>query len=645
MCSMKSLSTFFVFLLFFIGFSQEKKIKEANAAYEKLGYMNAVSIYIEVDKNGYGSPDIYKKIADSYYFNANYVEANIWYEKLIKSTEEVDYEYYYRYSQTLKTVPDIEKSNYYYALFSRMKKADSRAKQFEAQSNYLSQIKTDSERFTISYLDINSSFSDYGVFESKEGILFTSTRADGNSKIDTWTQQPFSGLFNSKLELSSFFKNPEPFLENKIFNSNESTAILTQDGLTLYFTRNNFKKRQQRKNAKDEVSLKIYSARFKNGQWTDVVELPFNSDHYNCAHPALSADEKTLYFTSNMPGTFGQSDLYRVAILDQGKFGTPENLGSTINTEGRETFPFLSAEGELYFASDGHLGLGGLDVFVSKRNDDASFSKPVNLGNPINTAFDDFAYVLNSETRVGYFSSNRPGGKGSDDIFKFIEDKSLIEEKGKVFSGKLEDALFGSPIANAVVTLFDDDKKLIDKTTTNANGEFFLNNNYSDNGWYVRYEQDLYATKEDYFGSTLFCDSDESIVMSPKNTKLQEGVDLAKFFSIQNIYFDLDRWEINEKAEKQIAILLYVMQENPTIKLEIRSHTDSRASADYNLELSNKRALAALNWLVKKGIDVNRITSKGLGEKEPINHCIDGVKCTEEAHQMNRRIEFIVGIY
>ncbi|MCD8529505.1 MAG: hypothetical protein LRY25_01730 [Flavobacterium sp.] len=148
-------------------------------------------------------------------------------------------------------------------------------------------------------------------------------------------------MFSSELAPSNSFKNPEPFLENKIFNSNESTAILTQDGLTLYFTRNNFKKRQQKKNAKDEVLLKIYSARFKNGQWTDVVELPFNSDHYNCAHPALSADEKTLYFTSNMPGTMGQSDLYRVDILENGTFGTPENLGSTINTEGRETFPFF----------------------------------------------------------------------------------------------------------------------------------------------------------------------------------------------------------------------------------------------------------------------------------------------------------------
>ena len=642
---MKSISTLLVLLLFFNGFSQEKKIKEANATYDKLGYMNAVSIYIEVDKNGYGSPDIYKKIADSYYFNANYAEANVWYEKLIKSTEDVDYEYYYRYSQTLKTVPDLEKSNYYYALFSRMKKADSRAQQFEAQSNYLSQITSDSERYTISHLDVNSSFSDYGVFESKEGILFTSTRADSDSKIDTWTQQPFSRLFSSELALSNSFKNPEPFLENKIFNSNESTAILTQDGLTLYFTRNNFKKRQQKKNAKDEVSLKIYSARFKNGQWTDVVELPFNSDHYNCAHPALSADEKTLYFTSNMPGTMGQSDLYRVAILENGTFGTPENLGSTINTEGRETFPFLSAEGELYFASDGHLGLGGLDVFVSKRNDDASFSKPVNLGNPINTAYDDFAYVLNSETRVGYFSSNRPGGKGSDDIYRFLEKKTIYSDKKQVYTGKLQDALFGTPIANAVVSLFDDAKQMIDKTTTNANGEFALNNNYTSSGWYLTYEHATYETKEVYLKTALFSTISAPIALLPKEVQLKQGVDLAKFFTIQNIYFDLDQWEITPKAEKQIAILLHVLQQNPELKLEIKSHTDSRATAAYNLELSNKRALATRNWLVSKGIAANRITSKGLGENEPINHCVDGVSCTEEEHQMNRRSEFIVGTH
>lgn len=638
---MKNTYTLSVLLLFLIGFSQDKKIKEANEAYEKLGYMNAVSIYVQVDKNGYGSPDIYKKIADSYYFNANYIEANLWYEKLIKSTESVESEYYYRYSQTLKTVPDIEKSNYYFALFSRLKQADSRGQQFEDNSNYLELLSKNNERYTISNLDVNSSFSDYGVFESKEGILFTSTRTHNHLKVDSWTNQPFSGLYASKFEKPNSFSNPEAFLKNSVFSANESTAIITKDGLTLYFTKNNFKKKKSKKNTKDEVSLKIYRAKFQNGHWTDVSELPFNSDNYNCAHPVLSSDEKTLYFSSNMPGTFGQSDLYRVAVLDNETFGLPENLGNTINTEGRETFPYLSATDELYFASDGHLGLGGLDIFISKINADGTFSKPVNLGNPINTAFDDFSYVINSQTQIGYFSSNRPGGKGSDDIYKFIEGKSLIEENEKVFSGKLEDALFGFPIANAIVTLFDDTKKMVDKTTTNSNGEFFLNNNYSNNGWYVRYEQNLYETKEDYFKTKLFSNS-TPIALLPKEIKLQEGIDLAKFFSIQNIYFDLDQWKINEKAEKQIAILLYVMQKNPNIKLEIKSHTDSRASVSYNLELSEKRALATLNWLVEKGISTKRITSKGLGELEPVNHCVDGVKCSDEEHQMNRRSEFIV---
>lgn len=374
------------------------------------------------------------------------------------------------------------------------------------------------------------------------------------------------------------------------------------------------------------------------------MELPFNSDNYNCAHPALSLDEKTLYFSSNMAGTLGQSDFYRVAILADGTFGTPENLGSTINTEGRETFPFLSADGELYFASDGHLGLGGLDVYVSKKNEDASFSKPINLGNPINTAYDDFAYVLNSETRVGYFSSNRPGGKGSDDLYTFLENKSVYGQ-ASVFSGTLQDALFGTPIANAVVSLFDDSKKRVDKTTTNANGEFVFNNNYTALGWYLTYEHDSYETKEDYIKSQLISNKNTSIVLLPNEIQLKKSVDLAKFFSIQNIYFDLDDSKINAKAEKQIAILLHVLQQYPELKLEIKSHTDSRASADYNLELSNKRALATLNWLLAKGIHVSRITSKGLGEKEPINHCVDGVSCSDAEHQMNRRSEFIVGTH
>jgi hypothetical protein len=163
-----------------------------------------------------------------------------------------------------------------------------------------------------------------------------------------------------------------------------------------------------------------------------------------------------------MPGTMGQSDLFRVAILGNGSFGVPENLGPEINTEGRETFPYLSVDNELYFASDGHLGLGGLDIFVSKINHDDSFSKPFNIGHPINTAFDDFSYVVNNKTHVGYFSSNRLGGKGSDDIYKFIEKKSLFEETEKLYVGKIVDALFGKPIENVIVTFLSDDGYVID---------------------------------------------------------------------------------------------------------------------------------------------------------------------------------------
>jgi outer membrane protein OmpA-like peptidoglycan-associated protein len=186
---------------------------------------------------------------------------------------------------------------------------------------------------------------------------------------------------------------------------------------------------------------------------------------------------------------------------------------------------------------------------------------------------------------------------------------------------------------------------MIDKTTTNINGEFILNNNYTTSGWYLTFEHSTYETKEVYLKTVLFNNLSAPISLLPKEVQLNQGVDLAKFFSIQNIYFDLDQWEINPKAEKQIAILLHVLQQNPELKLEIKSHTDSRANAAYNLELSNKRAFATLNWLVSKGIDVNRISSKGLGENEPINHCVDGIKCSEEEHKKNRRSEFLVKKY
>lgn len=622
--------------------SQEKKIQEANSEYDKLGYMNAVSIFIEVDKNGYGSPDIYKKIADSYYFNGNYIEANKWYEKLINNPEVVEYEYYYRYAQTLKVVPNLELSNYYLALFSKLKDADSRSKQFEDNTNYLNQISKDNGRYEVTSLQVNSKYSDFGVFQFQDQIVFTSSRPNDRPRIDSWTNQPFSSLYVCDVNKLDAKVNPELFFNNNLLFNNESTAVITKDGKTLFFTRNNFKKGKNKKNSKDEVSLKIYKASLINGEWTNIKELSFNSDDYNCAHPALSPDEKTLYFSSNMPGTFGQSDLYKVTLLEDGKFTKPENLGNQINTEGRETFPYLSSENEFYFASDGHLGLGGLDVFISKINNDNTYSKPFNLGNPINSAFDDFSYTIDSKTKIGYFSSNRPNGSGSDDIYKIFEKKSLSEETEKLFVGKVVDALLGTPIENVVVTLLDDAKTIIDKTTTNYSGDFFFKNNYKNNGWYVMYDHESFETKEDYFRNKLQSNNNVVTSLLPKEVKLQDGLDLAKFFSIQNIYFDLDKAEINEKAEKQIAILLYVLQQNPEIKIEIRSHTDSRASAAYNMELSDKRAFATFNWLVGKGINSSRISYKGYGETKLVNDCTDGVPCSEEEHQMNRRSEFIV---
>lgn len=639
---MKKIIPIVAFFLFFFSFSQERKIKEANSAYEKLGYMNAVSIFIEVDKNGYGSPDIYKKIADSYYFNGNYIEANTWYEKLIKGTDKVDYEYYYRYAQTLKTVPDIELSNYYLGLFSKLKEADSRSKQFEDNTEYLIQIGKDNGRYEVTHLDLNSKYSDFGVFEYQDKIIFTSSRPNEYAKIDSWTNQPFSSLYVAPNNSAKKTPKAELFFNSKLSSNNESTAVITKDGKTLFFTRNNFENKKNKKNSKDEVSLKIYSAKLINGEWSNIIQLPFNSDDFNCAHPALSVDEKFLYFSSNMPGSFGQSDLYKVELMEDGQYGLPQNLGNQINTEGRETFPFLSANNELYFASDGHLGLGGLDIFVSKINSDDSFSKPFNIGNPVNSPFDDFSYVINPDSKIGYFSSNRPKGKGSDDIYKFYEKKTLAEETEKLFVGKVVDALFGTPIENVVVTLFDDAKIIIDKTTTNQDGEFFFRNNYTNNGWYVMYNHDIYEAKEDYYRNKLQSNTNVQTLLLPKEVELRDGLDLAKFFSIQNIYFDLDKYEITENAEKQIAILLYVMQQNPNMKIEIKSHTDSRASKSYNMKLSKNRALATYNWLVNKGIDPSRITAKGYGESMLVNNCSDGVPCSEEEHQMNRRSEFIV---
>lgn len=424
---------------------------------------------------------------------------------------------------------------------------------------------------------------------------------------------------------------------------NESTAIFTKDGKTVYFTSNNLLEGKMIRNENNEILLKIFSATLNDkGEWDNVQELPFNSDTYNCAHPALSLDEKVLYFASNMPGSLGESDLFKVDILGNNQFSTPKNLGSKINTAGRETFPFVSLKNELYFASNGHLGFGGMDVFGTKIKGDNSYSKVYNLGKPLNTNQDDFAYVINSETALGYVSSNRNGGKGLDDIYKFSETKKLPFDCEHVLSGNVMDIESKKIIPNENIVLLDKDLQVIKSGKTDSSGAFSFNVN-CDTQYYIR------ATAEKYISNEIPVETPyesgvtkTNIELKKRFVKIEENLDLAKVYGIENIYFGFDKYNITRVAEEKLIVLLSVLEQYPQIKINIGSHTDSRGNKDYNLNLSDKRAQSTMQYLISKGISPDRLSARGYGENQPVNHCTDGVRCSEEEHQKNRRSEFVI---
>ena len=630
---MKAIYSILLVGLMFTGFAQTSKLNSADKKYEKYSYIDAIEIYEKVAENGHKSADLFKKLGNSYYFNGELDKSAKWYKELFALNESVEPEYYFRYAQSLKSIEDYENANKYLDLFNK-NTTDSRGKEFAKNKNYLVDIEENSGKYTLEKTDINSEYMDYGASYFGNQIVFTSSRTEGAiySKVHDWTNQNFTDLYVSSLDENNEIGTPENF--SKIINTkfNESSPVFTKDGKTMYFTRNNYLKKKGKSDDKT-TWIKIYKATFSDNEWGNITELPFNNDDYSVGHPSLSTDEKTLYFSSDMPGGYGGADIYKVSINGNNSYGNPENLGPTINTEGRESFPFISHDNILYFASDGHLGLGGLDVFESKWVDN-KFSKPENLAKPINSPKDDFSFIV-SDKNSGFLSSNRDGGAGFDDIYAF----TVCNQK---ITGLITDLDTKELLPNSKVTLFDEDMNQLEETTSDENANYAFNIDCNKK-YYVRASKDEYETSEKSFVPKKITGITELNIELERNVfPIEEGTDLAKIFKISIIYFDLDKSNIRIDAAKDLQKIIEVMKEYPKMQVSIRSHTDSRQTHKYNEALSDRRAKSTLEYMVLNGIDRKLLTAKGFGETELVNKCADGVECSEAEHQQNRRSEFIV---
>jgi outer membrane protein OmpA-like peptidoglycan-associated protein/tetratricopeptide (TPR) repeat protein len=621
------------------GYSQKVKLASADKNYESFAFVDAITTYETVALNGYKDEMMFQKLGNACYFNANLEKAAKWYAELFKMNKNQESEYYYRYAQALKSIGDYKKADKMLEQFNSKSGNELRAKLFENHKNYLEEIKSNSGRYTIVNAGINSQYSDYGSSLLGNKLIFASARDTGNvsKRLFSWTNQSFTNLYRSDLKADGTLTDPKYFGNGINSKFHESTPVFTKDGKTMYFTRNNYLDGKTGKDNQKVILLKLYKATLEGGLWNNVSELPFDSNQYSTAHPALSPDEKTLYFASDMPGSLGQSDIYKVSITDIG-YGVPENLGPEINTEGRESFPFISEENELYFASDGRPGLGGLDIFQVSINSNDSFKDVQNIGAPVNSSQDDFAFMID-KSRKGFFTSNRSGGQGFDDVYKFIEINKLQLER--LLSGFVTDKETGLVLPNAKISLFDSKFKFITECLTDDNGQYVFDVEKG-RSYYVRSEKQFYETKESNVTIEKANKTNFPIVLEKIIKPIIVGTDLAKTVNIPNIYFDLDKFSIRDDAALELEKIVAIMKQFPNMRVDVRSHTDSRSSAKHNAILSEQRAKATMNWLVKKGIERARLTSKGFGESRLINNCSDGVECTEAQHQVNRRSEFIV---
>jgi len=637
----KLLYTLIIILTFsFTGNSQEREIASGTKQFNKYAFVDSQKIFLKVAEAGYESSELFSKLGDAFYYNADYSEAQTWYDKLVeKYPSEVTPDQYFRYAQALRANKEYDKSVEMISRYKDMINTED-ANYYNGSS---AEVRTGyvNGTYEIEKLNVNSvGYSDFAPSFYGEQILFASTRDTGSmsTRIHKWNNQPFLDLYSANVENDGQVRQATKLKGSVNTEFHESTAVLSADGNTLYFTRNNFTKDQYRSDSKRTNKLKLYkSIRDKNGEFGVASELPFNSDSFSTAHPALSPDGKVLYFASDRDGTFGESDIWKVTVDESGNYSSPENLGTSVNTPGRETFPFVDNNGKLYFSTDGRGGLGGLDVYSF----DSEKNEITNLGEPINSTSDDFTFIYNTESETGYFASNRANNPLDDDIYQFI--RTACESRVTIL---VVDKATGEPLNKSLVGVRDlDNELLVSGETESPNASYLFENPSCDADYFVRAEKEGYSTAEKLINVPKES-SDVTVVieLEPAITTIPPDFDLGKL--INPIYFDFDKSNIRPDAAVELAKIIEVLKEYPELRIDVRSHTDSRGVDAYNLSLSERRNQSTINYIIEKGgIAKERLSGRGYGETELLNKCSNGVKCSEEDHQLNRRSEFIVQDY
>lgn len=620
---MKNIFTCFsLFLIITSGFGQNKQSEKADELYNGYQYVDAIEAYLKLVKANNADAYIYKQLADSYYNVYNIDEASKWYKKALKENQEA--ETYFNYAQILKAQGNYKEANTQMDEFSRMKPNDLRAKAHLKNPNYIPQLADITKTFNVKDITINDNEqSDFGAVLSNDNILyFVSTRKSTNKK-DAWTKQPYLDIYKSVRTEDGTLSQPEEVEElNTIYH--DGPISISADGKTMYFSRDGHSEGKFKKIKNNKIKLAqqgIYKATMINGKWSNTEALPINSKNYTVSHPSISQDGKTLYFASNMPNGLGDTDIWKISI-NGNTYGEPENLGSNVNTSGKEGFPYISDDNILYFASSGQQGFGGFDIFKYDLKDNKA---AVNLGNAINTKRDDFAFSVNNTLKVGYFSSNR---SGVDNIYMAVP---ICKFNAIVIA---KDANTNTIISGASVTILDAQFNQIAAQATDIKGttnfNFSCEKKYTVSVSVKGYETASYEIKES---------SKDDLTISADLKPINEMITETEV-KLNNIYFEFNKSNITQQGALELDKLVAIMKDYTTMNILVRSHTDSKGKFDYNLKLSEKRAKSTMQYLISKGISAERLSSKGMGSTKPKIDCKSNCTTIEDAQ--NRRSEFLI---
>lgn len=620
--------------------SAQSKLERADELFHDFKFEKAIVLYKELaSEKKRPSLHVIQRLADSHFNMSEYLEAKDWYAKLYAiEGKQVGESNIIKLVQCLKANMQSEEADKLLRdYYSDQKRLD----MILAQKVALDSLLQKDPKYDIQNLAFNSKKSDFAPAMRDGMLIFASARdtLTPNGKLYPWNNQPYLDLYTTDPNESRFV--PEKFLDNLASSYHDANVAFLPNSKTIYFTRNYIKKDKLNANSDGLSNMEILKGSIYNNELVNVVSLSFNSKDYSCGHPALSPDGKYLYFTSNMPGGYGESDLYVVELgVDGDALTPPKNLGPNINTKGREMFPFVT-NNTLYFSSDGHYGLGGLDLFESTILSKYQYDLPLNMGMPINSNMDDFSLILNPETGNGYFASNRFGGVGDDDIYQIKKAKAIncLEYSGYVLNEKT-----GDPIPLANVELYDTTAGFITGLKTDENGFFSLVLPCSKENKIV-FSKARFTKKEVLIktGENPEKPSEDNMVYLTPFESLIVKEDNVEKIRVNPIYFEYDKSDITPRAEIELEKVLFAMREFPDIKIKIESHTDSRGTDQYNFRLSDDRAKSTMWYLISKGIDPDRIVSaNGYGEYRLKNRCSNGVQCSEQEHLVNRRSDFII---